>query len=326
MDDHIFDAPQKQCCICLDWFPETLQYFRPTRGTGKRSRFAPRCRACHNAIRNGHLVLIYQNGTDKYKPCSKCHQFVLRSDFFKDKYQSDGLCSSCKECQSRQQGVKHHLIKVMVSDDMKYCRKGENCLNPEGPILPATLEYFFKDSTNKSGLHAYCKMCNSARNKDYVNRNHLKVKEIGALYRVKNKDKILLRMREWGRLNIQKKLIHNQRRKARLNDLPDTFSDADWAYALNYWNGCCAVCSRPLNDLFGTHKAAMDHWIPLQSPDCPGTVAWNIVPLCHGVEGCNNRKRDINPVDWVLQTFGKSKGSQILTAIDKYFAIIKGGL
>lgn len=323
MDNSISDTPRKQCYICREYYPETGDYFRPTRGCGIRSKFEPRCRFCHNAIRNKRLVLIYPNGTDKYKPCSRCHNFLLRSEFWKDNQRSDGLCSMCKECHAKQKGVKHHLVKVPVPDGMRYCRKGDKCVHPRGPVLPSTLDYFPVDKARSDGLHSYCKACNSARNKSYFDRNYFKIKKVGLLYRLRNKTKIAAKNKEWSRLNLQRKLINNQRRKARLNELPDTFTESDWNYAISYWNGCCATCGRPLNDLFGTHKAAMDHWIPLQSPDCPGTVAWNIVPLCHGIDGCNNRKRDTNPPEWVLQTFGKSKGKLILKAIDRYLALVR---
>jgi len=324
VSDHIVCVPQKQCYICQQYYPETGEYFRPTRGNGVRSKFEPRCRFCHNAIRNKQLFLIYPSGTDKYKPCSVCHNFLLRSEFYKDNASRDGLCFACKECQSKQQGVKHHLVRLEAPDGMKYCRKIDKCLNLNGSLLPATLEYFFAENTATDGLRSYCKVCDAARNKNYVERNFSKLKESGRQYRLRNRTEIAARHKEWSRLNFKKRLIYKQRRKARLKELPANFSEVDWCNALNYWNGCCAICSRPLNDLFGTHKAAMDHWIPLTSPDCPGTIASNILPLCHGIEGCNNRKRDDEPRSWVLQTFGKTKGFKILSAIDRYFATLEG--
>jgi len=110
-----------------------------------------------------------------------------------------------------------------------------------------------------------------------------------------------------------------QRRFARKRGLPHDFTVADWRRALNYFHGCCAVCGRPLRDLFGTHKAAQDHWIPLSAPDCPGTVATNIVPLCHGIGGCNNRKNATMPDEWLQQQYGKRKAAAIAKRVAEYF-------
>jgi len=102
--------------------------------------------------------------------------------------------------------------------------------------------------------------------------------------------------------------------------LPNTLTDAEWQNALNYFNGCCAVCGRQLNDMFGQFRAAKDHWIPLQhGKDNPGTVVKNIVPLCHGVGGCNNRKYISMPNEWLKRKFGRRKAKQIAARVQAYF-------
>ncbi len=109
------------------------------------------------------------------------------------------------------------------------------------------------------------------------------------------------------------------RRLARKQSLPDTFTVKQWECALSYFNGCCAVCGRQLVDLFGTHTAAMDHWIPLSSPDCPGTIAANMVPLCHGIGGCNNRKNNRDATIWLFEEFNPQRATKILMKVQKYF-------
>jgi hypothetical protein len=113
------------------------------------------------------------------------------------------------------------------------------------------------------------------------------------------------------------------RRRTRKKGLPSAFTGEDWLRSLNYFNGCCAVCGHPLRDLFGMHTAAADHWIPLSSPNCPGTVPTNIVPLCHGEGGCNNTKHASEPVEWLARTFGKRRAKTILNRIEAYFAWIR---
>lgn len=110
-----------------------------------------------------------------------------------------------------------------------------------------------------------------------------------------------------------------EKRRTRKFALPYDFTRRDWEYACNYFHGCCAVCERQLSDLFSTHTAAMDHWIPIASPNCPGTIKSNIIPLCHGKDGCNNSKGASDPVEWLNRKFGKRRAREILKRIQAYF-------
>lgn len=42
---------------------------------------------------------------------------------------------------------------------LKRCHRGDRCLNPNGAILPATLEYFYRDAHKPDGLYYICKIC-----------------------------------------------------------------------------------------------------------------------------------------------------------------------
>ena len=109
--------------------------------------------------------------------------------------------------------------------------------------------------------------------------------------------------------------VSSHRRRARKRALPASYSLPHWHYALDFWHHACAVCGAQ-EGLWWT--LAMDHWIPLASPDCPGTVPWNIVPLCNGATGCNNRKGGKPPQDWLLTTFLEEKGTKILRRIQRF--------
>ena len=112
-----------------------------------------------------------------------------------------------------------------------------------------------------------------------------------------------------------------QRRKARLKGLEATMTSNNWSAALSFFNGCCAVCERPLKDLFGATKASMDHWIPITKGGA--TTPLNIVPLCSGVNGCNNSKRNSLAIEWLVAKFGKRKAKEISKRIEKYFEWVK---
>lgn len=112
-------------------------------------------------------------------------------------------------------------------------------------------------------------------------------------------------------------------RGKRLNAVVRNFTTADWERCLEYFNWSCAVCGRQLRDLFGEHTPSADHWIPLSSPDCPGTIPTNVVPLCHGKGGCNNSKGKKHPDTWLEQRFNKCQVKEVKERIERYFEWVK---
>lgn len=111
-------------------------------------------------------------------------------------------------------------------------------------------------------------------------------------------------------------------REARKRALPDGLTADEWAFALEYFEHRCAVCGRPVGFW---HTLAQDHWIPMASDTTnnPGTVATNLIPLCHGNDGCNNSKHNRNPYEWLVSVYGKRKANQINKRIETYFTIVR---
>ncbi len=130
-----------------------------------------------------------------------------------------------------------------------------------------------------------------------------------------------MRAKQWKQRHPHKVAEMKRRRRSLKSFLPHDFTPEDEARALNFWNGYCAVCGRPLNDLFGEHQQAMDHWIALSDPrpGNPGSVVTNMLPLCHGINGCNNKKGSLDPIEWLEREFGKHKSREILGRIEAYF-------
>lgn len=119
----------------------------------------------------------------------------------------------------------------------------------------------------------------------------------------------------WGQANPERSRARASRYRTRKRGFQFDFSPDNWKFALDYFGGCCAVCGRPPGFW---HTLAQDHWIPITSPECPGTVAWNIVPLCHGTAGCNNSKINKPAAEWLYEKFGKRKGHAILRKIEAF--------
>jgi hypothetical protein len=136
-------------------------------------------------------------------------------------------------------------------------------------------------------------------------------------WQIENRERRNARERERHKQHPEMHRTRNARRRARQRNLPDTFTTDQEAFMLNYWGYACAVCGNE-EGFFWTLVA--DHFIPVTSPNCPGTVAHNLIPLCNGRRGCNNSKRHSVPGPWLERRVGKTKAAKILHAIATYFA------
>lgn len=154
----------------------------------------------------------------------------------------------------------------------------------------------------------------------WVENNPEKKLEVSRAYRKRNPGQNTPTATKWRNANPDSTRAIKLRRRAKERGLPDGFTAGDWQYALVYFEGRCAVCSRPPG-LW--HTLAADHWIPITAPDCPGTVPQNIVPLCHGMEGCNNSKSNRDPSEWLTSRVGSSKAQNILERIAQYFKTVR---
>jgi hypothetical protein len=119
-------------------------------------------------------------------------------------------------------------------------------------------------------------------------------------------------------------LQRNMRRRTRKQELPFDYTIDDQTNMILYFGSTCAVCGRTILPDNPTLKLVADHWITLSDlrPNNPGTVPWNIVPLCHGTGGCNNSKKDKNPVEWLRERFG-DEAEIILLRISSYFIWVR---
>src|SRR5690606_3096376 len=135
-------------------------------------------------------------------------------------------------------------------------------------------------------------------------------------YYRKNKHKIQLRQLKWGYQNPEKKRALSQRYLAHKRALPALFTGDDWQRALDHFNGCCAYCSDPPG-LW--NRLTAEHYIPVTSPECPGTVPTNIVPAC---QSCNSSKNNTPPEAWLRRKFGRKRAAAIKADIERYFALL----
>jgi hypothetical protein len=154
--------------------------------------------------------------------------------------------------------------------------------------------------------------------------NPAKVKAAKKRHHRKHAAKIVQRVKRWRIANPAKRTLAHTRERVRrqslLTSLPHTFTEEQHQFMDQYWGFACAVCGNQEGLLW---TLALDHWIPLTSPDCPGTIASNLLPLCHGQGGCNNRKHNKMPSVWLREAFPPRKARTIEKAIAEYFAKAK---
>ena len=264
------------------------------------------------------------------KRCKRCGIEKPLSNFHKRRKSADGRANRCKDCISEIAGRSRQINKRMpFCEGYKWCAACK---------LHKPFADFQKDKQGVYGLCSYCKTCVSQR-QGYQTRRIKKAascsgnkwcsvcgKEYSLIEFYPDKrasDGKVSRCRYCDQEAHKKyassspvNIAKRHRRQARIRNLPDNFIAADWERALAYWKGCCAVCGRPPG-LW--HTLAPDHWIPLASPDCPGTISANIVPLCHGQGGCNDSKAGKEARQWLITKLGKRKGLHQYRQIQTYF-------
>jgi len=268
-----------------------------------------------------------------YTTCTKCGEELAATadNFYRLKTGKYGLRPECKKCIAEYNKRYHEANREAIVKSNKQWREANReygKLYRKDNREPIAERVKLWREANREPLAERQKRYREAnrepiaeRNKQYYEANREPLAERGKQYREANREKEAERRKRYratpeGKQNSR---INKVRRLARKRGLPDTFTTDDWNHALTYFNGCCAVCERQLDDLFGTHKAHADHWIPLSNPDCPGTVPTNIVPLCGGTDGCNQSKGPQLPEAWLIRKFGKRKAADILEKVHDYF-------
>lgn len=121
------------------------------------------------------------------------------------------------------------------------------------------------------------------------------------------------------RLDVREHYRHlTQVRRAQQRLLRGEFTKKHKTLALSYFSNTCPVCGNQFNDLFSNRTVAWDHWWIPQSKGGKLDVS-NMLPLCHGINGCNNSKCNRDPEEWLIEKYGRKNARQILRRIREYF-------
>ena len=127
------------------------------------------CKKCKNARsrikRNGNSEFIIKGcsfNDENNKYCTKCNQVKLRTEFYKNKYNSDNLSGYCKKCDSLIKNSNPKTDRVNLgfklnTNDEKYCPR---CKQMKAKI---TENFFFDKKQNK--FVGMCKPCKKIYNR-----------------------------------------------------------------------------------------------------------------------------------------------------------------
>jgi hypothetical protein len=252
------------------------------------------------------------------KRCKQCGEELPLSKFYRERSMRDGHRNICKVCHAINHGYKP---RELMPEGMKRCSKCHE-------MFPSTHECFH--SRKNGNLNSVCKTCAKQTAHEWYYANTERAAQRNKQYAVNNADKLRNRAREYvksHRLEANKRNQEYQkrypdrnaaktlRRTAEKHKLPHTFTIENWKRALIYWKDTCAYCGRP-RGLW--HTLAQDHFIPQRNGG--GYTPDNILPACHGIDGCNNHKAASDPETWLISKFGKNKAKKILKSIKDYFA------
>jgi hypothetical protein len=236
------------------------------------------------------------------KRCTVCgYEFPATSEYFYEDRRCDpprlrGACKSClikRDRASRDPDKMKQYNKLWVQKHRERCRANSH-------------RWRYRNLEQQR-----------ARERAYKQRNPVQHQVDARRWRQAHPERVKQSRKQWGSNNRSKLITIYQRYITKKLGLPNAFSATDWQRAVAYFGGRCAVCGRPPG-LW--HTLAIDHWIPLSSDACPGTIPANIVPLCHGIDGCNNSKHNRDPEEWLIEKSGKRRAHQILSRIQDYFA------
>lgn len=228
-----------------------------------------------------------------HKRCARCQTVKPAADFWRMTDSKDGFQHWCKVCMRTYQVGRTSRLKqrAIASREYYYTRREE--------ILTRQSEYYH-------------------RNRDTIRERERVLKPIRA---ARKAHRILL-SQIWRDHNRDTIAVSIERRRAREMGLPDLWTVEQWQQTLHHFGERCAVCGHEPDGV--KRFLAADHWIALNDPrpHNPGTVAWNMVPLCHGIRGCNNSKSDKDAHTWLTSRYGKSKGTEIYNRISDYLAAL----
>lgn len=245
------------------------------------------------------------------KTCTICgRSFPATTEYFyRHGQKKDGLNSWCIECQrvkSRDQYEKHRVKRLEHAQNRRNGAGREKVLRSKRDYHNRNREEILKRrrilrNENRDKINA------RKREQYQLNPHHQRQKS--REYIQANPERNRVKVQQWRKKNPDKKQMHSVNRRAKMRSLPASFTAEDWQRLLKDFQHRCAVCD-------SASPLTADHWIPVSSSDCPGTVPGNIIPLC---QSCNSSKSNNHPKEWLINRYG-DHGKRLYALIAHYLS------
>jgi hypothetical protein len=224
------------------------------------------------------------------KECIECNTLKSLEDYPKRKSSKDGTRNQCIVC---------HKLKIKASSRKRYLDNKDFYVqkgiayrknNPEYHNKYNKLHYIKnKERLNKQTTEwaKNNKTTIKAIQARYYQNNITKLRLVSKIkqrYQYKtNRDVLLKRMSEWSKNNLDKKAMHNNKRRAdKLNATPD-WSEKD-KISIVYKK------ARELGRLLGC-SMEVDHCIPLNNPDVCGLHVWYNLQILEKSINCSKSNK-----------------------------------
>lgn len=260
------------------------------------------------------------------KRCTKCGEKLLATaeHFYRNSARRDGLDTWCRACRRENARAWYaaNTQRARENSGAWYIANADRARENARAWYAANREH---DNMQSRAWREANPERVRENNRAYRTANLERERERSRAWREANRESARERSRAWRVANQERQRIQKQIKRARKRGLPDTFTLDQQRFALDYFHNSCAYCGRQFHDLFNERTLAFDHYIPLSSPDCPGTTAGNMLPVCHGVDGCNSLKNARDPEEWLVSRFGKRRARRKLAEIEAYFDVVRGG-
>ena len=236
------------------------------------------------------------------KVCSKCGvEKPATSEYFnKEKRSKSGLRPECKECNAQHNKEYYTThVEAIAQHQKEYNTSHAEAITQHGKEYYTThAEHIAQHGKEYRASHAeaivqrgkeYCITHAEAiaqHYKEYYALNKIQIAQHQKEYRELNKDKnvqyrkeyrathveaLAQRDKEWAKANPDKCTACAQRRRARKNNLPATFTVEQWESCKEYFNYRCAYCGRQ-------EPLQQEHYIPVTMGG--SYASYNILPSC----------------------------------------------
>jgi hypothetical protein len=263
------------------------------------------------------------------KQCKKCLEYKpLTLEYFKFNKRYNHFDHQCRVCVN-QRDTDWRRTKGIVPKNKPLPDGTKGCPVCKR-ILPLADFYFLK-----SGKYSpQCSDCKAAYSKEYYHRDIETSRKRGkeqsakhfhknALYRKQHYPEQRKRTDEWVSKNRDRVNAGINKRRALKAMLPYDLPLGKEFEIISRFDGRCAICGRAESK---GRRIVLDHWIAIKAKvvNNPGTVESNLVPICHGITGCNNSKSNQLPLNWLKKKFG-DEGELIYDRIEKYLKAVRCG-